>query len=303
MKHFLIAALTFLIASCKKESGTIPLPANADANLTGETLRNGTYNATVNCTYAFNENALTNSGWSKIFEDNFEGTAINTTNWYVWTGGAYNNELQHYQAANLIVSNNMLNIVAKKQRVTGATLPWDPTLKTFDFTSGRIESKALYSSNSTSPKVRMSARIRLPSGYGMWPAFWSYGDPWPTQGEIDILEARGQEPTTYYTSYWYGTQNGVNLVTNSTSTINSSISLQSCWHVYELEWAADALRFYLDGQLVDTKTGGYIPSLYGKQEKVTLNLAVGGGFFRSLRVKQIVTDTLHVDWVKVFTSK
>jgi beta-glucanase (GH16 family) len=83
-------------------------------------------------------------------------------------------------------------INARSENVTGPTTPFDVTPKTFNYTSGRIESKANFSASSFSPVVRMMTRIKLPAGYGMWPAFWSYGDPWPTQGEIDILEARGQ---------------------------------------------------------------------------------------------------------------
>ncbi|MFM7328119.1 MAG: family 16 glycosylhydrolase, partial [Bacteroidota bacterium] len=152
------------------------------------------------------------------------------------------------------------------------------------------------------PKIRMVARIKLPAGYGMWPAFWSYGDPWPTQGEIDIMEAKGQEPSTYYTNYFYGTAVNTNLVSGATTTVNSSVSLQSCFHVYKLVWEATKLSFYLDGQLVDTKTGTYVNALFGKSEKVVLNLAVGGNFFTSLITRNIVPGTMEIDWVKVYRS-
>ena len=148
----------------------------------------------------------------------------------------------------------------------------------------------------------MVARIKLPAGYGMWPAFWSYGDPWPTQGEIDILEARGQEPNSYSTNYFFGRRANVNLVRNATTTINANMSLQTCWHVYELIWSQNSLVFMLDGQVVDTKTGNYVSNLFGKKEKIVLNLAVGGNYFSNLDPAQIQTGTLQVDWVKVFRS-
>lgn len=148
----------------------------------------------------------------------------------------------------------------------------------------------------------MVARIKFPAGYGMWPAFWSYGDPWPTEGEIDILEARGQEPTKYLTNYFYGTTANTNLVQNASTTITSSVSLQAYWHVYELIWEQSKLTFLLDGQIVDTKTGAYVPNLFGKKEKIVLNLAVGGNFFTGLVTSKIVPGTMQVDWVKVFTS-
>lgn len=274
-----------------------PLQGNADAQV--RTAANGTVNATGICDYTLDETTLTGTGWTKIFEDDFTG---GLDSWNIWTGGAYNNELQYYQGGNLQLSNGILNIIARKETVTGSTTPFDATPKTFNYTSGRIESKVLYSASASSPKVRMIARIKLPSGYGMWPAFWSYGDPWPTQGEIDFLEARGQEPFRYQTNYFYGKTANRNLVRNATTVINSSVSLQDCWHVYECIWSQNSLSFLFDGKVVDTKSGGYVPNLFGKKEKVVLNLAVGGNFFSTLDPAQIQTGTLQVDWVKVFTS-
>jgi len=149
----------------------------------------------------------------------------------------------------------------------------------------------------------MTARVKLPAGYGMWPAFWSYGDPWPTQGEIDCMEARGQEPTKYQTNYFYGRAANRNLVKNQVGFITANMSLQTCWHVFEVIWSQNALTFMLDGQTVVTNTGSYVSNLFGKTERVTLNLAVGGNFFTNLDPAQIQLGTYSVDWVKVFTSK
>jgi beta-glucanase (GH16 family) len=277
-----------MITSCHKENTTIPTAIEA-----------ATANVSGTCDY--NITSIP-SGWNEVFSEDFNGTSLNAADWNIWTGGAFNNELQHYQASNLKVIDGYLNIIAKKEKVTGKVDPWSSRNKTFSYTSGRIESKELFSASETTNKVRMMARIKLPSGYGMWPAFWSYGDPWPTQGEIDILEARGQEPNTYYTNYFYGTQANKNLVTNSTSTINSNTSLQDCFHVYEVIWEKNALTFYLDGVPVDQKAGGYVPEFFGKQEKIVLNLAVGGNFFSRLITRNIVTGTMQVDWVKVLTQ-
>jgi len=255
----------------------------------------GTVNAIGDCNYTFSEGSIAGT-WTPLLDEQF----TNLNNWNIWNGGAYNNELQLYRSLNLVVSGGNLKIVAKKETVTGPTLPGSTTTKRFNYTSGRIESKVLYSANSTNPKIRMVARIKLPAGYGMWPAFWSYGDPWPTQGEIDIVEAKGQEPSTYYTNYFYGTSPNTNLVSGATTTVNSSVSLQSCFHTYEMVWEATKLSFYLDGRLVDTKTGTYVNALFGKSEKVVLNLAVGGNFFTSLITRNIVPGTMEIDWVKVY---
>ena len=148
----------------------------------------------------------------------------------------------------------------------------------------------------------MVARIKLPTGYGMWPAFWSYGDPWPTQGEIDILEGRGQDEFKYQTNYFYGKTAGRNLVRGAEGLVTTDVSLQTCYHVYEMIWSQNSLACYFDGQLVKTNSGGYVPSLFGKSERITLNLAVGGNFFSNFNPSLIQTGTMYVDWVKVFKS-
>lgn len=286
--------------SCKKQVELSVLQSvNGNSNIPASTAST-TVNATAICDYNFDETTLTNAGWTKTFEDNFD---TDLSKWNIWTGGAYNNELEYYQAANLQVINSNLVITAKKETVTGATTPSDPTPKTFNYTSGRIECKTNVSANSSTPKVCMIARIKLPSGYGMWPAYWSYGDPWPTQGEIDFLEARGQEPTKYQTNYFYGKTANRNLVRNQVGYINTNSDLTACYHVYEMIWQQNTLSSYLDGVLVETKSGSYVPNLFGKTERITLNLAVGGDFFTNLDTTQIVPGTMYVDYVKVFTSK
>jgi beta-glucanase (GH16 family) len=249
------------------------------------------------CNKDLDESALT--GWTKIFEDDF---STDLSKWNTWNGGAYNNELQMYQAANLQISNGNLIISAVKETVIGPTTPSDATPKTFNYTSGRIESKTNFSASSVNPKIRIAARIKFPSGYGMWPAFWSYGDPWPTQGEIDILEARGQEEFKYQTNYFYGKTVNRNLVRSAEGFVTTDVSLQTCYHLYEMIWSQNSLQFYFDGQLIKTNSGGYVPSLFGKTERITLNLAVGGNFFSGFDPSLIQTGAMYVDWVKVFRS-
>lgn len=303
---FNLAALAGLLAcgSCKQDSAAVEKPQQlVAATATGaKPTAPSTVDTTI-CDYDLNETALVNAGWTKTFEDNFTNTS-DSSKWHVWTGGAFNNELQYYQPANLQIANGVLAIVTKKETVTGATTPFDATPKTFNYTSGRLECKTNVSANATTPKVRMCARIKLPAGYGMWPAFWSYGDPWPTQGEIDFVEARGQEPAKYQTNYFYGKTSGRNLVRNAVGYITADAHLTQCYHVYEMVWEQNQLTSYLDGKVVEVKTsGGYIPSLFGKTERITLNVAVGGNFFTNFNPASIQMGTMYVDWVKVFTSK
>ncbi|MEO6329499.1 MAG: hypothetical protein ABIO55_11220 [Ginsengibacter sp.] len=80
------------------------------------------------------------------------------------------------------------------------------------------------------------------------------------------------------------------------------MNLTDCYHVYEMIWSHDSLTSLFDGNVIEIKTGSYVPSLFGKTEHIVLNLAIGGNFFTNFNPSQTVTGTLHVDFVKVFTS-
>jgi hypothetical protein len=162
-KSFTLFALFICImnlASCKKQMNP---SVQRIVDAIPAAVNNTTVNTTGICDYVFNEAAVTAAGYSKVFEDNFDG---GLSKWNIWTGGAFNNELQYYQAANLQLLNGNLIITAKKETVTGATTPFDATSKTFNYTSGRIECKTNISASVSTPKVRIVARIKLPSGYG-----------------------------------------------------------------------------------------------------------------------------------------
>lgn len=251
------------------------------------------------CNYNRTDASLTSNGWIKQLDEPFDSL----TQWRSWTSGAFNDELQFYQPDNLGVANSVLLIEARKEPRTGRTDPFNPALKSFAYTSGRIESTGAYSASDSTPRVRVMARIKLPSGYGMWPAFWSYGDPWPTEGEIDILEARGEDPLRYSTNYFFGRAVNENLVRDAVRVVESRSDLQDCWHVYEVIWARHSLTFLLDGRVVDVKRGGYVRSLFGRRQRVALNLAVGGNFFTALDTSRIQTGTMQVDWVKVYSAR
>jgi beta-glucanase (GH16 family) len=242
---------------------------------------------------SIDESTLIAQGYTKVFDENFT-TDLNK--WNIWTGGAYNDELQYYQASNIGINNGILEIKAKKETVTGATDPENTQPKKFEYTSGRIESNFEIAPTTSKKKVRISARIKLPAGYGMWPAFWSYGDPWPTHGEIDILEALGQDHHNYITN---------NDLT--AATIPSEKDLTEDFHVYEVIWEQNSLTFLLDGKIVNTKLSihpenKFIPEFFNKPQHIVLNTAVGGNIFDVFNPSLIQTGVLYVDWVKVFVS-
>ena len=154
------------IGSCKKQMNVSEqqvAESSVMAMAKPVTEANINVNAIGICDYVFNEAAMAAAGYTKIFEDNFD---TDLSKWNIWTGGAFNNELQYYQADNLQLLNGNLVITAKKETVTGATTPFDATPKTFNYTSGRIECKTNISASASNPKMRMVARIKT-SGW-LW---------------------------------------------------------------------------------------------------------------------------------------
>ena len=247
--------------------------------------------------------AVDTDGWELIWEDNFTS---DLSSWNEWNGGAFNNELQLYQSGNLFLDDTYLFIRQHRVNSTGPTTPFDNTSKSFNYTSGRIESKTLYSPSTSGDTIRFAARLKLPEGEGLWPAFWSYGDPWPTQGEIDIIEYRGGEPEKYITNFFYGTETNMPLTDSGQQTkiYTHSESLANKFHVYELEWTKNVLVMKFDGQVLRTygvNEFQYVDDMFNKQQKIVLNLAVGGDFFQNLNTNAIPDESfLIVDWVKVY---
>ncbi|HEX8277702.1 MAG TPA: glycoside hydrolase family 16 protein [Segetibacter sp.] len=301
IKVVIASTLVVFLLSCNKDlpveevAGTpgvtpSPSPSGPDTGIS--------YQGPALCDFNPDGSELIRAGWKLEFEDNFDG---DLAKWDSWTGGGNDRELQFYQPANALTANGVLQISAKKENVTGATSPSNPALKNYKYTSARIESKAKFSANSGTPKVRIAARIKLPGGFGMVPVFLSYGTPWPTQGHINMLVADGQAPKRYITNYFYGSSPNINTVNNSFGYITSDADLTTCYHVYEMEWSQDALTFFLDGKLVEKKTsGGHIPDLFGKSQRLSLYLSVQTDFIYRTKIEP---RTMTVDWIKVFTSK
>ena len=245
--------------------------------------------------------------WTLIWEEEFDE---DLSDWNIWEGGAFNNELQHYQGNNLEVREGLLHIHQRRESVTGLEHPFTTNTKDFDFTSGRIESKTTYGPEDVDGfrELKYLARIKLAPGEGLWPAFWSYNDPWPTAGELDVMEFRGSEPTRYQTNFHFGTTTGQlssNPVQNE-GAFESDLDLTEDYHIFEVEWTRDTFVMRFDSLEVRTyeeSTTPFISDIFGKKHRIVLNMAVGGDFFNGKGlVESNIPDesTLLIDWVRVY---
>ena len=151
------------------------------------------------------------------------------------------------------------------------------------------------------------ASIKMPAGNGMWPAFWSYGDPWPTQGEIDIIEARGNLPMEFSSNIFYGSQPNIPLTSNDNTVVEHEldVDITADFHTYELIWTANSLEIKFDGDTLhrySANSQNFIASLFGKKQQLVLNTAVGGFFFPNASSSSFIDNSeMQVDWVRVYS--
>ncbi|MFT4926608.1 MAG: beta-glucanase (GH16 family) [Phenylobacterium sp.] len=238
-----------------------------------------------------------------VWADEFDGSAIDTSKWDVMLGdgcsygicGWGNSELQTYQADNLVVGNGSLKIIAKKQRVQGK-----------QYTSGRIRTANMPNGGQWT-NGRFEARIKLPNGAGMWPAFWMLPtDPvegWPMSGEIDIVEATGQSDMFALGTLHYGQAWPDNEWTQG-KLLKQPDAWSDGFHEYAVEWQANEIRWYVDDILYSTKTPSDMSdSAYwtfeNYQYHMLLNLAVGGNMGGTVDDSQL-PQTLEVDYVRIY---
>src|SRR4030042_237409 len=227
--------------------------------------------------------------WKLVWSDEFNYSGLpDTSDWSHETGYIANNELQYYTPRRIENS----GVDGGNRMVIGRKEPWEWA----DYTSARINTYGKHSW--TYGKVE--ARIKLPEGQGIWPAFWMLGDNihhvgWPKCGEIDIMEHINSENTLYGTLHWHNekhVQNGDKTPCNV-----------AAYHNYAIEWDADSIKWFLDGKqyhqvvIADSinSTAEFHKPLY-----IILNLAIGGSWPKNPDETTQFPDTMFVDYVRVY---
>jgi beta-glucanase (GH16 family) len=215
--------------------------------------------------------------------------------WGNWIGTAFNNELQYYtdRPENITVQNGILIITAKKENFNGSS-----------YTSARIESKGLFEQK----YCRFEARMRLPYGKGLWPAFWLLGadidsNPWPNCGEIDIMEYLGDEPTKIFGTVHGPEYSGVQSISKSYELTNDRFD--TGFHVFGIEWGPKYINYYVDDVLYNQITPDDVPGEWVFDKGpfyIILNLAVGGDLPGSPNAETVFPQTLLVDYVRVYSN-
>ena len=236
-------------------------------------------------------------GWTLSWADEFSSATIDSSKWGYDTGGNGwgNNELQYYtnRSENARIESGNLVIEARAENYGGK-----------NYTSARLLTKGKWSST----YGRIEARIKIPKGQGIWPAFWMLGTNidsvgWPNCGEIDIMENIGSLPSTLYgTVHGPGYSGGGGI---SGSTVLSGAALGDDFHVYGIEWEQNRIRWFLDGQLYFTVTPSSLPNgsawVFNQPQFLILNVAVGGNWPGNPNSSTTFPQRMTVDYVRAYT--
>lgn len=242
-----------------------------------------------------------------VWQDEFNTASVDNTKWTVQTGngcpslcGWGNNEAQTYSASSNNVRMDNGNLIIEARNNAGA------------ITSGRLTTQGKFSRK----YGRYEVRAKLPSGTGLWPAFWMLSDNgnWPNTGEIDIMEYRGDIINRNTGTLHYGdfVPNNLN---DGTNYILPSGTFTDNFHVFAVEWELGVIRWYVDGTLykTETKTPNTLNPASnndpwpwdGSNFYIILNLAVGSATtpFTGNQAPNFGTSgKMEVDYVRVYDA-
>jgi beta-glucanase (GH16 family) len=233
-------------------------------------------------------------GWTLVWQDEFDGDTIDPEKWTYDIGGSGwgNNEWQFYtdRPENARIENGMLVIEAREEQFVSR-----------NYTSARLKTEGLFSFT----YGRVEARMKLPYGNGIWPAFWMLGDDftlvgWPRCGEIDIMEHIGRQPTHVHgTVHGPGYSGGGGIGGYKTF---PSGSLSDEFHTYTIEWEPEVIRWYVDDEQFFQVTPQVVRGdwVFDHPFFLILNLAVGGAWPGYPDETTVFPQFLTVDYVRVY---
>jgi beta-glucanase (GH16 family) len=229
--------------------------------------------------------------WKLVWSDEFNYNGLpDTLKWGNETGFVRNHELQYYTKQRLensrVVNGNLL-IIGRKE-----------SFKNANYTSASL----VTDSKNSWTYGKVEARIKLPMGQGMWPAFWMLGQNihtvgWPKCGEIDIMEHINNEDLLHGTIHWFNEKH-----VSSGGTTPCDVTK---FHNYSIEWDKESIKLLLDGKKyweLNIKDGINSTEEFHKPHYIILNLAIGGDWPKNPDQTTAFPDTMYVDYVRVYQN-
>lgn len=235
--------------------------------------------------------------WTLAWSDEFtgeSGTLPNSNYWNLDIGTDWGNAQLEYDTDRpenvSLDGNGNLVITAIKENYESRS-----------YTSARITTKDKF--EQTYGKIE--ARIKMPYGAGIWPAFWMLGADiddvgWPQCGEIDIMEFRGQEPSTIH-----GSLHGPGYSGGQPKTKRYDLTaarFDTDFHTFAVEWGNDFIRWYVDGNLYQSVSPGDVNGewVFDHDFFIILNLAVGGNYVGWPNDQTVFPQQMTIDYVRVY---
>jgi len=243
--------------------------------------------------------------WQLSWSDEFNGADGSRPHESLWVydlggNGWGNQELETYtnRPENASIQGGALVITARAEHYTGT----DGTPR--DYTSARLKTQGRFAQ----AYGRVEARIQIPRGQGLWPAFWMLGNDisgvgWPASGEIDIMENIGREPNIVHgTIHGPGYSGGSGPSAAFMSPDGKPFA--DGYHLYAIEWEQNAIRFYVDDHLYVTRTPSDLPGgtrwVFDHEFFILLNVAVGGAWPGNPDGTTVFPQQMKVDYVRVY---
>jgi beta-glucanase (GH16 family) len=239
-----------------------------------------------------------------VFNDEFDGPVLDRDRWttcYWWDkNGCTNlssNELQWYMPDNISIENGALVLTARPESVVGFEG------RRFAYTSGLITTGRYYAEDPSAVRFEATEgffeiRAKLPSGQGLWPAFWMLPSSLESRPEIDIMEILGHAPGILELHYHYGRSDRNE---RSVGREVETTDLSQDWHVFGLDWTSERLVWYLDGEEVwRYAEPRHIPD---EPMYLILNLAVGGNWPGNPDETTVFPAQMKVDYVRAWSRR
>jgi beta-glucanase (GH16 family) len=242
--------------------------------------------------------------WSDDFNGP-AGSAPDGSKWLLETGGGGwgNQELEYYTNSTrnaALDGNGNLVITARKENPAGYSC-WYGSCQ---YTSARLNTSARF----TQAYGRFEARLKIPRGQGMWPAFWMLGNDigsvgWPNSGEIDVMENVGKEPGTVHGSLHGPGYSGGNPLTG-TYTLPGGRAFADDFHVFTVDWAPGSVTWFVDGVQYSRHTPADTSGrwVFDHPFFMILNVAVGGGWPGSPDASTAFPQQMIIDYVHVYAQ-